>query len=136
MPCLTREQILSSVDLKPEKVPVPEWGGESPDEAFVYVRIMTGTERDAFEGNWDSVKFKNGRSYLAVTTICDEQGNSLFNPDDVEALGKKSSAALTRVLDVCMRLNRLGAKDIEELEKNSVTPPSSASPAGPRHLSG
>jgi hypothetical protein len=40
---LTRDSILNAKDLKKELVKVPEWGGE------VYVRCMTGSERDAFE---------------------------------------------------------------------------------------
>ena len=40
---LTREQILGSDDLKRQTVAVPEWGGD------VFVRMLTGGERDAFE---------------------------------------------------------------------------------------
>jgi len=42
---LNKEQILRADDLKTEEVDVPEWGGS------VRVRVLTGTERDAFESS-------------------------------------------------------------------------------------
>lgn len=111
---LTRDQILAVNDLKPfvEAVDVPEWGGT------VYVRVMTGGERDAFEGKFTRDKHNNLRAFLAVCTVCDANGVSLFKSEDVAALGEKSSAALDRVFDVALRLNRLRASDVAELEKN------------------
>ena len=65
---LTKEQILESDDLKTEVVDVPEWGGE------VTIRIMSGTERDAFEqALYESapknkgVSLKNIRARLCAT---------------------------------------------------------------------
>lgn len=120
MGILTRDAILTADDLPRELVSVPEWGGE------VYVRTMTGEERDGFEAEMVEVKgknqsqnLKNLRARLAARTMCDEAGAGLFTPADAAALGKKSAAALDRVLAVAMRLNGLGEKDVEELVKNS-----------------
>ena len=42
---LTRNEILAVDDLQTQKVDVPEWGGS------VYVRGLTGSERDALEAS-------------------------------------------------------------------------------------
>lgn len=126
MALLTREQILQADDLPRELVPVPEWGGE------VWVRTLTGTERDTFESetllfrprgesapNLDALH--QTRARLCARAVCDERGRRLFSDDDVAALGQKSAAALDRVFEVAARLNRISARDLEELEKNSAT---------------
>jgi len=113
---LTREQILGADDLPREKVEVPEWGGS------VYVRTMTAAERDAFEqslvGDGNTVQLSNVRARLAALTMVDVGGKRLFSDADVEALGQKSAAALTRIVEVAQRLNRLQPDDIEDLAGN------------------
>lgn len=123
MNILTRDQILAASDLKSEAVEVPEWGGT------VYVRAMSGTERDAWEVSMLEVH-ENGkglkarpvltdlRAKLCARCIADEAGNRLFTDADVEVLGQKSAAALDRVYGVAQRLNAIGEKDIEELAGN------------------
>jgi len=117
---LNKEQILRADDLKTEEVDVPEWGGS------VRVRVLTGTERDAFESSiYDSSKKKanlqNIRAKLCVATIVDEEGNRLFNDTEVVSLGKKSASALDRVFTVSQKLNGLTKADIDELAKNLET---------------
>lgn len=122
---LTKKQILQSNDLSKELVKVPEWNGE------VYIRTMTGTERDQFEQSLaiskDKLNLANIRARLCALAICDEDGNRLFTDSEIEALGQKSAAALDRIFEVAQRLNKIGAKDIEDLEKNSGSIPSSNS---------
>src|SRR5262245_1568105 len=97
---LSREAILAADDLKPslEAVFIPEWDGT------VHVRVMTGSERDAFEGYFDRSRYDNLRAFLLVCCVCDGQGRGLFRPEDVKALGEKSSAALDRVFTAAMRV--------------------------------
>ena len=114
---LTRDDILKADDLKKETVHVPEWGGD------VIISTMTGAGRDLFElevYGEDGKQFKttNLRAKLIAATAQDEDGNLLFNEEDVDALGRKSGAALNRCFSVAMRLNGMGKKDIEKLEKN------------------
>lgn len=124
---LTAKDILGADDLSKERVEVPEWGGD------VYIRTMTGTERDSWEEsilkmnvrtvNGKSVQQtevirKNARANLVSRVCCDESGCSLFSPDQATELGKKSSAALDRCWEVAQRLNHLSDDDIEELTKN------------------
>ena len=114
MKILTREEILSFDDSKLEKVSVPEWGGD------VFVRMMNGNERDAYEEWCTSVKRSliGVRGRLAALCIVDEKGVRLFSDDDIESLGEKSAAALERIVSAAMKLNAVSDGDIEELTKN------------------
>lgn len=115
-----KDQILSANDLPMEEVPTPEWG----EGSFVFVRTMSGTERDAFEQSMLAAKkggttnLVNIRARLAVLCICDEKGQRLFADDDAEALGKKSAMVLDRIFEVAQRLNGIGVKDVKELQGN------------------
>ena len=116
---LNRETILAANDLKPETVEVPEWGGS------VYVRMLTGSERDAFEqsivtgrGKNRTTVMENIRARLCVLCLCDESGGRLFSDDDIDALGDKSAAALDRLFAVAQRVNGLSGEDVEDLAGN------------------
>jgi len=113
---LTRDSILQADDLPKESVEVPEWGGQ------VWVRTLSGTERDSFEQSMVTKKNKpnmdNVRARFAVLTICDEKGERLFQAADAEALGKKSAAALDRVFAVAQRLNGFSDQDQKDLSDN------------------
>jgi len=113
---LTKDQILGAADLTKEEVEVPEWNGS------VFVRMLTAKERDVLESFWlarkESGNFTNARAQIVSLTVCDEDGNRLFTEEDVEALSGKSAAALQKVYNVAMRLNRFTKKDVEELTKN------------------
>lgn len=108
---LTREQILASDGKKLVKVDVPEWGD------CVFVRTMTGAERDQYEKYCEG-KGSNVRATLAALSIVDETGRSLFTIDDVDALAQKSGVALHRIFQVVAEINMVTRKDVEELEKN------------------
>jgi len=109
---LDAKSILAAKDTsKIEVVNVPEWGGD------VYVRVMTGAERDAWE--IDAVKDKNIRASLAFICLCDSEGKRLFSSsEDRKALSLKSASALDKVFDVARKLNCLSDKDKEVIEKN------------------
>jgi len=129
MTVLNRDDILKVSDISIEEVDVPEWGGS------VFVKGMTGTERDAFEssivqqrGKNSSVNMSNIRAKLSAQTICDEAGERLFTDADVKALGKKSATALQRVFDVAQRLSGISGDDVEELAKELDENPFDGSP--------
>lgn len=116
---LTREQILSIVDLKPQGIQIEEWGGT------VFIRPMNALERAEWEGyvfsSSDTPKAKvidQARERLAVLSICDAQGKRLFTDADIPELGKKNAIALERIGQAAMRLNKLTPKDIRDLAKN------------------
>lgn len=121
-----REQILQSDDLKREAVEVPEWG------TTVYVRVMPGVDRDAFEVACTTdgeMSRDNFRARLAVWTVVDDQGRRVFGDNDVELLGAKSGTALNRIFPVAIRLNRMSKQDVEELAGNSAAARGDASPS-------
>lgn len=120
MAILNRDAILQANDLKSEIVSVPEWGGE------VYIRCMTGTERDAFESatidmrgkNDVHINLENARARLLSMTICDENGKRMFSDADLLELGAKNSIVLDRLFGIAQRLSGLTKKDIRDLVKN------------------
>ena len=116
---LTREQILEAKDIQIEKINIPEWGGD------IYVKGLSGTANDEFQESIIEIKdgkrkvlFKNMRAKLCALTICDEHGNLLFTENDVEALGKKCSYALSIAFEAAQRLSGLTKNDIDNLRKN------------------
>jgi hypothetical protein len=126
---LTRDQILEANDLKTEEVQVAEWGGS------VFVRTMTGTDRDSFEDSLVTTlpdgsrraNIGNMRAKLVAMTIVDEAGNRLFDASDIDRLALKSAAALKRVYDAAQRLNGIGQEAEEAAVKNSEAAQSGAS---------
>lgn len=112
---LTKDAIRAASDLPREMVQVPEWGG------FLYVRTMTGTERDAWETGLSKGKHVNldkVRAKLAVAVACDADGKPMFDASDVDWLSEKSAAALQRIFAAASKLNCLSSSDVEELAKN------------------
>ena len=113
MNILTKEAILAADDLPRETVLVPEWGGD------VYVRTMSGTDRDAFEASLleKDGRMENVRARLVALTLCDSQGDRLFDDSEIAALGRKSARALDRVFSVAQRLNGIGVDQVDAAKK-------------------
>lgn len=118
---LSLADIMSSDDKKIVKVAVPEWGG------FVFVKALSGKERDAFEasmlkgaGKQQRVDAQNVRAKLCSLAICDAKGVRLFaTKEAIDALGTKSASALSRVYKIASELSGVTEDDVEELVKNS-----------------
>lgn len=125
---LTREAILGRPpQLQKVRVEVPELGG------VVFVRALTGRERDDWEvGIFQRVDREKARveaggkpdpyylsrdlrARLAVRTVCDEQGQLLFRPEDEEAVAAYPAAALDRIYAVARRLSLIEEQDVQEL---------------------
>jgi len=122
---LTRDDLLKKDTLEIVEVDL--------GDAIVFVRQMTGHERDGFEQSLLTKKKDNKgnviaieqatedfRAKLAVQTVCDEKGDLLFKRDDYLRLSMNISAAkLEKIIEVAQRINAIGEKDKEELIKNS-----------------
>jgi hypothetical protein len=106
-----REQILTADDLPRKELPIPEW------KTKVWIRTLTGGERDRFEGRQSKDPFTDVRARLAVLCLVDEQGLNLFTEADIPALSAKSSKALDRVFAASVKLNGISKEDVEELKK-------------------
>lgn len=135
---LSRDGILGAADIKTEKVPVPEWGGE------VIIRGLTGEELDNFQGSvrqfrpsldgkgMEAVLVQdNMRAKLLVKCIVDEAGERLFTDQDASALGAKNGAVIDRLYDVASALSGLSEAEKEELEGNSGTASEDAASSSP-----
>ena len=90
----------------------------------MWVRTMTGAERDSFEaslfetkGNDTKQNLANMRAKLVARVVTDDSGNRLFSDKDVDRLGAKSARALDRIFKVAQRLNGIGQDAVEELTK-------------------
>lgn len=124
MGLLTKEQIKKSKDFKTEKVMIPEWGDE---DSFVFVKTLSAHEKDSLDNMLFSFNTETGemernsqdfRSKWAVQTVCDENGNPLFTPEDIEWLRTKSSKPLMRIFSTAQRLNNVTKEEMEEITKN------------------
>lgn len=126
---LSREEILNSNDLEPVFVPTPEWAGGNPD-AGVLVRPLSGFERDNLEKQMIKVRknkaeydvdgfFGNFRAKICSMCIVDENGQNIFTPADVEALGRKNAGTLSRVSSKAQEISAFTDEDVEEIAGNS-----------------
>ena len=113
MNILSKDAILAAEDLPRETVSVPEWGGQ------VLVRTMSGTDRDAFEASLlaKDGRMENVRARLVALTLCDTEGDRLFDDSEITALGRKSARALDRVFSVAQRLNGIGVDQVDVAKK-------------------
>jgi hypothetical protein len=103
---LTREQILGMDDLPREEVRIPEWKGS------VYVRALTGDERDQLERM--IAKDSVSRAKIVALCVVDVKGERLFKEKDVAALAGKHGAALEKIVSAALRFNLLTDDAIEE----------------------
>jgi hypothetical protein len=127
---LTGEQIREAArnaKIDREPLVVPEFGGE------IYVRGMSGKERDKFEeglrirrgkrtGQSD---LRNFRAQLAVRVIVDEQGERLLNDGDADLFGKVPAGVLDRIIAKSTELSGLAEEEIDELGNASASPAAS-----------
>jgi hypothetical protein len=112
------ETLLNKPDLTTEPVHVPEW------DVTLYVRSLTGADRDAFEltcitqrGKNKEVNLANIRARLLVFTVVDENGDRIFTEADAVKLGAKSSKVIDRLFTVAARLSGMTTTDVAELSK-------------------
>lgn len=140
---LSREAIFAVDDRLIEFVRVPEWSGDNPD-AGVFVRGLSGTDRDAFEmamfesrkdaksgKTTQEVNFQNLRAKLIVRCAVDAEDPNIAKPiftlRDIAPLGLKSAAALQRVYSVAQRLSGLSTENVDELTSELGNDPSDGS---------
>lgn len=104
-----------------ERVEVPALGG------FVYIRAMSGSERDAWEksllvgrGKKRDVDTTNVRARLIARVACNDKGDRLFTDAEAETLGKLRVDVLNTLFEVAQRLSGVSDADVEELGKGSA----------------
>lgn len=127
---LSRGVIFQKEDLVTEKLEVPEWDG------FVFVKSLTGKERDKFEQTFlnrspgKKRDIRGLKALLVVMSTVDSKGGAIFRQEDVEGLNKKSAAGIDRIFRVAQRLSGLTQEDIDELVVGFDEAPSESSGSG------
>jgi hypothetical protein len=91
----------------------------------IFVRGLTGKERDSFEnacfvqrGKQRVLSTENIRAKLLVRSICDDKGARLFTDAEEAELGALPAQVLDALFTVAQRLSGLGSGDIEELQED------------------
>lgn len=124
---LSRDDILGADDLPLKEIEVPEWGGT------VWVRGMTGTERDRFEWRISQTQNKpeniQVRSEFVGRCLVDEDGKRLFTDKDAAKLGEKSGAVLDRLFDEVRAMSGMGEDEVEDAAEDFGETPSDDSPS-------
>ena len=111
---LSKANILAARDVKlSDAVAVPEWGGD------VYIKTLSGTERDMFEDAYSQNKMRHFRCRFLVLTLCDDTGSRLFADGDVDELGKKSSVVINRLFDKAWEHNSFTTQAVDNLGEGS-----------------
>jgi hypothetical protein len=130
MSIISRESVIKSERFEMVEVDVTEWGEINPEtgkpqKSSVFVRELSGREKDNFEsglveikGRKQKLKLEDLRARMAVAVCCDENRNPIFKSEDVEWLTQKSSRPLTRIYNAAKEINDLSEEDEEELLKN------------------
>lgn len=115
---LTRDAMLAlpPATATVERVEVPALGGH------VYVRALSGAERDAMDSERNRGGIVAFRAWYAVRVICNEAGERLFTDADAAALAQKPAHLLDPAIKAALRLNGQGTDADEELEGNSNGP--------------
>lgn len=125
MGLLDRKTLLTREKLEIVKV-------ELGDDDFVFVRQMTGRERDHFEQSLiKEVKNKKGevisydksledfRAKLAVNVMCNENGDMIMEHGDYGQLSRSMSAyRLEKIVNVAQKINAITEEDKETIVKN------------------
>jgi hypothetical protein len=130
---LSRKELLTKEKLEVVKVNLGK--GD-----FVYVRQMTGRERDKFEqslikenkaaeGGYEKA-LDDFRAKLAVVTMCDAEGVLIMEQGDYSTLSQMMSAArLEKVINKAQDLNKITEEDKEAIVKNSSDGQAVSSPS-------
>lgn len=119
---LSKAAILAAKDVRlSDAIPVPEWGGD------VYIKTLSGLERDAFEESYQEQKMKAFRVRFLVLTLCDDSGERLFSDGDYDSLGKKSSVVINRLFERAWSHNAFTQEAVDGLGKDSPSAPSESS---------
>ena len=114
MMSLSKAAILAAKDVRlSDPIEVKEWGGD------VYVKTLSGLERDAFEEAYSEQKMKAFRVRFLVLTLCDDTGERLFSEADYESLGKKSSVVINRLFEKSWAHNAFTTEAVDNLGKDS-----------------
>lgn len=124
-----RERILSASDLKKSTVNVPEWN--NGEDLILTVRELSAAEREEVL----NLHVQLAGASVVTPAICetirvatlDENGEQLFQPEDVSALAGKHEDPLMRIYRAIMELSGITS----EAENNAEPAPGKHSENAP-----
>jgi hypothetical protein len=111
---MDREQFLGAQFARAEQVTLPNGAGN------VYVRVMSGAERDKFSAERERAGKvdPNGMGYFVCLVLSDADGNRILKSSDVKSVMEKPAAVLDAIIDAAMKLNGMADDAVEDAEKN------------------
>lgn len=116
---LSAADIFAADDLELTLVDVPEWGGS------VYLRAMTGLERDTFEtaslkysNTKDPSFLRNFRAKFVLACVVDADGKPLFKENQLDKIASKSAKVLDRLSEKIQELSGIEKKKDKEAESD------------------
>jgi len=86
----------------------------------VEVRGLTAAGRDEWETRLFNGRAKNLRNVRAsLVSLCVyDNGDRVFNPNDIEAMGELPASVIDRLYDIATRLSGSGVSDQESAQGN------------------
>jgi hypothetical protein len=110
---MNKDQI-TKAGRKTARFPVPSWGFD--------ICIRSWSPKELAEHNQFCQDHKDDTSLdilarVAVVSLCDEQGNLLFTPDDLPLLADKDFTALRLITDEALKLNGLREEDADSFRQ-------------------
>jgi len=123
-----RDQILNADDKEIKEFSLPRVGK-------IYLRTITGKERDDFEKSMyemrgKDIKFKdkaldNLKARFLVLCICEKDGTRAFSDarEDIESIGSLSARTVDFLFTEAQKMNALSEDDVQELLGNSEAAP-------------
>lgn len=110
---LTADDIFAVDDSELTPYDVPQWGGT------IYIRVMNAEEAISFsELTADPARRKQAMLRLVTMCCCNEKGEQLFRPDQVEKLKKKSVKVFLGIQNKIFEINSM--RDETAAEKDEA----------------
>jgi len=109
--------------IRRQRKPLPIEAGEP--WGTLYLRVMTGAERDAFNRIWkqlaESKSDENAKfnAELLVRTLCDENGKREYKDDEVDQLVDLDSKLSEQLWSKALDLNRISVDSQADLKNSS-----------------
>lgn len=113
MNTLNRKDLLKRKKLEPVPVDLPD--------GRVFVRIMTAGEKEQYERLCQDKTsgFENNiRASLVLFTLCDQQGNLMFNPDELNLIADMPMPMIKPIFEAALSANGMAKDSVDKAEKN------------------
>ena len=107
-----KEKIKAANDRPLKKIIVPEW-----DNAEIYVRTMTGGQRQRFEEK--NLKGRDIILMMLAVCLCNADGTPIYTEEELDELGEKNLVVLGRLYGECDRINKVSFKGLDAAEGES-----------------